>query len=71
MVVRNELAASEYKESKDQITVAVYCNASGRHILPLFLVGKSKNPKILKNINKKTLPVYYTAQKIMDECFVI
>lgn len=38
-------------------------NATGTHKLPFLIFSKSKNPKILKNINQLSLPVYYCSQK--------
>lgn len=56
-------AAPGYKKSKDRVTVMACSNASGKHKLPLVLIGKSKNPRALKNINHDTLPLIYRAKK--------
>jgi len=52
------------KQSKDRITVLLTCNASGTEKLCPLFIHKYENPRVLKNINKKTLPVdYYWNQK--------
>ena len=35
------------------------CNATGSHKLPAVFIHKFKNPKCIRNIDKKTLPVWY------------
>ncbi|XP_042900840.1 tigger transposable element-derived protein 4-like [Parasteatoda tepidariorum] len=49
------------KCSKERITVLVACNMDGTEKLPLFVVGKSANPRCFKNL--KTLPVVYASNK--------
>lgn len=56
-------AAPGYKKNKDRVTVMACSNASGKHKLPLVLIGKSKNPRALKNINHSSLPVVYQSKK--------
>jgi hypothetical protein len=52
------------KQSKDRVTVLLTCNAIGNEKLPPLFIHKYENPRALKNINKKTLPVdYYWNQK--------
>ena len=46
------------KQSKDRVTVLLTCSATGKKLDPLF-IHKYENPRALKNINKKTLPVDY------------
>lgn len=59
----NETSAPGHKMNKERITVLACGNASGTHRLPLMCIGKSKNPRALKNIAPNALPVYYRAQK--------
>jgi len=47
------------KQSKDRVTVLLTCNAIGNEKLPPLFIHKYENPRALKNINKKTLPVDY------------
>src|SRR6266498_3438822 len=47
------------KQSKDRIIVLLTCNAIGNEKLPPLFIHKYENPRILKNINKKTLLVDY------------
>ncbi|XP_061169489.1 tigger transposable element-derived protein 4-like [Saccostrea echinata] len=49
------------KSSKERLTVLVCANMSGTEKIPLFVIGKSKNPRCFKNI--KTLPTSYEANK--------
>lgn len=47
------------KQSKNRVTVLLTCNATGSEKLPPLFIHKYENPRILKNIDKKTLPVDY------------
>lgn len=58
---RRETAAPGFKVSKERITGMVCANASGDHVLPLLVIGKSRKPRCFKNITQ--LPVTYKAQK--------
>jgi hypothetical protein len=58
-----EKSAAGFKMNKDRITVLCCANASGEHKLKLRMVGKSKNPRALKNIKRHLLPVNYYYQK--------
>ncbi|XP_033124697.1 tigger transposable element-derived protein 4-like [Anneissia japonica] len=49
------------KQAKTRITVLVAANMDGSDKLPLFVIGKSKNPRAYKNVKK--LPVKYTNNK--------
>jgi len=52
------------KQSKDRVTVLLTCNATGTEKLAPLFIHKYENPRAIKNINKKTLPVdYYWNQK--------
>lgn len=52
------------KQSKERVTVLLTCNAIGNEKLPPLFIHKYENPRALKNIDKKTLPVdYYWNQK--------
>ena len=48
------------KKSKERVTVLVGSNASGSQKIPLFMIGKSKNPRPFKNAK---LPFKYAANK--------
>lgn len=56
-------AARGHKKNKERVTVLVCSNASGTHKLPLVLIGKSANPRALKNIKRSALPLHYASQK--------
>ena len=58
-----EKTAKNFKKSKDRVSILATANASGDFRLPLLLIGKSKNPRALKNINLSALPVNYKHQK--------
>ena len=47
------------KQLKDCVTVLLTCNSTGNEKLPALFIHKYENPRVLKNINKKTLPVDY------------
>jgi transposase len=49
------------KQSKDRLTALVCANMSGTDKLPMFVIGKSKNPRCFKNV--KSLPTEYVANK--------
>src|SRR6266498_3089200 len=52
-------SVSRTKQSKDHITVLLTCNMIRNEKLPLLFIHKYENPQILKNINKKILPMDY------------
>lgn len=47
------------KKMKERITVMLTCNASGTEKLKPLLIHKSQNPRAIKKIEKKSLPVNY------------
>lgn len=47
------------KKSKNRVTIALTCNASGDHKLPPLFIHKSKTPRVLRGIDKDGLPVWY------------
>ena len=58
-----EKSADGRKTQKERVTINACANASGSIKLPLLLIGKSKNPRCLKNISREQLPVTYVNQK--------
>jgi hypothetical protein len=50
------------KQSKDRLTVLFTVSRTGERFKPL-VIGKSNNPRCLKNISKKYLPVHYKFNK--------
>ena len=71
-----EKSADGRKTQKDRVTINACANASGTIKLPLLLIGKSKNPRCFKHINRDNLPVIYSNQSnawvnavIFAECF--
>ncbi|GFT00658.1 jerky protein homolog-like [Trichonephila clavipes] len=60
---QDEKSAPGYKISKDRVTLMACSNAFGNHKLPLMVIGKSAKPRAFKNVNIKSLPVYYRSQK--------
>ncbi|GFV62728.1 tigger transposable element-derived protein 2 [Trichonephila clavipes] len=60
---QDEKSAQGYKMSKDRVTLMACSNAFGNHKLPLMVIGKSAKPRAFKNVNMKSLPVYYRSQK--------
>ena len=51
------------KATKERVTLLVGANVTGTEKLKLDLIGKAKNPRVLKNIDRGSLPVYYHDQK--------
>ncbi len=47
------------KQHKFRITLGVACNADGSEKLPLFYIGKSKNPRCFKKKTPKQRGFYY------------
>ena len=47
------------KLSKERLTLMLCANASGSDKLKPVIIGKYENPRCMKGINKKTLPVDY------------
>lgn len=67
---QRESSSPGYKASKERVTILVCANATGTHKMPLLLIGKSKNPRCLKDV---TVPVIYRNQKsanINTEIFI-
>jgi hypothetical protein len=56
-------AVSGGKKSKDRITVALTANADGSEKLEPWIIGRSKNPRCLKNLNRSLLRVKYSYNK--------
>ena len=50
------------KKSKDRITLAFTCSATGEKLQP-WVIGKSKNPRCFKNINRSLLRIKYRHNK--------
>ena len=50
-------------KNREQDDTLFASNKTGSHKLKLFIVGKSKNSRILKNVNWKNLPVIYKSLK--------
>ena len=63
LACRHEKGAAGMKKQKDRVTLMACSNATGKHKLPLVCIGKSRNPRCFKNINKDALPVRYYAQR--------
>jgi hypothetical protein len=58
----NSLACKQLegcKQNKEQITLAICYIGDGSDRLPLSVIGKYKNPRYFKNINKNTLGCQY------------
>jgi hypothetical protein len=51
------------KKDKFRITLGVACNADGSLKLPLFYIGKSKNPRCFKNVSPPKRGFYYRNNK--------
>jgi hypothetical protein len=47
------------KASKDRVTVAFTCNADGSEKMDVWLIGRYKNPRCFKNVNRSLLGIEY------------
>lgn len=47
------------KKSKERVTILVRANAAENHKFPLLVIGKSKNPRALKHVNRNALLCKY------------
>jgi hypothetical protein len=56
-------AQSGGKKAKDRITMALTSNADGSENIVSWFIGKSKNPRCLKGINRKMLRIIYRHNK--------
>ena len=50
------------KTAKDRMTINACANVYGTIKLLLLLIGKAKNPRCFRNLNKNALPVVYRNQ---------
>lgn len=60
MVAPYETSAQGHKVSKLRVTFMPCCNVTGSHKLPMVVIGKSRNPRAMKNVR---VPVTYLASK--------
>lgn len=60
---KQDRSAAGCKQNKERITAMPCSNADGSLKLPLLVIGKSAQPRAIKNIPKKNLPVIYKNQK--------
>ena len=56
-------AVSGGKKSKDRITLAFTTNATGTDRLMVWVIGKSKNPRCFKSVQRRLLGVEYRNNK--------
>ena len=61
LAAKSEKDASNMKKQKDRVTIMACSNATGTHKLPLVMIGKSVNLRCFKHVNKRALPVQYSA----------
>ncbi len=60
MQADNSLATKQLKGKKhERLTLALCCNGDGSDKLPLWVIGKLKNPRCFKNINVTSLGCVY------------
>ena len=65
MPIKNLVEASEsyhgIKRDKERVTILAMTNSTSTYKNRLIMIGKSKTPCCLKNINKQYLPLEYTS----------
>lgn len=62
-VAREQNAAPGFKVAKDRLTILLGGNASGDFKLKPLVIYHSENPRCMKNVPKKTLPVIWKHNK--------
>jgi hypothetical protein len=58
----NSLATKQlegHKQNKERLTLAVCRNVDGSDKLPLLVIGKYKNPRYFKNVNRDSFGCKY------------
>ncbi|GBC37707.2 tigger transposable element-derived protein 6-like [Rhizophagus irregularis DAOM 181602=DAOM 197198] len=59
------------KLSKEWVTIALCCNASGtKKVKPVF-IGKSQNPRALKNVPKSSLPLFDSRLRLQNRHIIL
>lgn len=49
--------------SKERLTAVFMCNSDGSEKFPVWVIGKSKNPRCFKNLNREKMSCTYSSQK--------
>ncbi|CAG8796621.1 45356_t:CDS:2, partial [Gigaspora margarita] len=68
----DETALFWKKKSKDRVIAMITCNSTGDEKLPLFFIHKYKTSRVLRGIEKSTLPVWasiLSSMEILDDNF--
>ncbi|XP_046590225.1 jerky protein homolog-like [Neodiprion lecontei] len=65
-VAADQAQAAGGKKQLERVIIATCSNADGSFMLPLILIGKSKNPRCLRNVNKDELPVWYRIESFLN-----
>lgn len=58
------------KQPKERITIALCCNMSGSHKLPLMMIGHFKNPRCFKNFRPENFLTYKYNAKAWMTCVI-
>jgi hypothetical protein len=56
-------SSSGSKKAKDRVTLALTTNGDGSHKLDPWLIGRFKNPRCFKNVNRQALGIHYRFNK--------
>ncbi|CAK9810812.1 Tigger transposable element-derived protein 1 [Anthophora plagiata] len=62
-VSKNQRRAQGFKPSKERITLHVCSNLSGSLMIKPMIINRSSTPRVMKNINKTELPVFWRSNK--------
>ncbi|XP_063994254.1 tigger transposable element-derived protein 1-like [Diachasmimorpha longicaudata] len=62
-ISKNQRRAQGFKPSKERITLHVCSNLSGSLMIKPMIINRSSTPRVMKNINKSQLPVFWRFNK--------
>lgn len=67
----NEQCGDGLKKIKDRVTILACTNASGSHKIPLFVIGKYKEPKCFKKLTHLSIHYEYSTNQWMDRTLML
>ncbi|KAK0177460.1 hypothetical protein PV328_001511 [Microctonus aethiopoides] len=67
----NEQFGGGLKKIKDRVTILACTNASGSHKIPLFVIGKYKEPKCFKKLTHLSIHYEYSTNQWMDRTLML
>ncbi|KAL6418245.1 hypothetical protein ACFW04_012246 [Cataglyphis niger] len=62
-ILKNQRRAQGFKPSKERVTLHMCSNLSGSLMIKPMIINRSSTPRVMKNINKTELPVFWRSNK--------